>query len=182
MPVCRYEHNGFEIEIEHDDYYDNPNDWDSAVQIATFSDHRIDNDSAKQEITRRDAYNVLFDQTPEDSDYYYFAINGATRYQPRIQAYALPVANEALGDFQLDGFTGGGYSGIGKISKSVAGDYQEAERIIDSQCKVFNHLFDGECYFFRIISSEGDIVDSCGGFIGELDYCLSEARSRIDAQ
>lgn len=178
MTICRYEHNGYEIEIEHDDYYDSPNDWDSSVQIATFSEYRIET----KEITRGEAEDVLTGQTSEDVDYYYFAITGATRWQPRIHAYALPVVNDALGDFEEDGFTGGGYSGVGRVAKSIAKDYQEAEQIIDSQCKVFNHLYDGECYYFRILDSEGNIVDSCGGFIGELDYCLSEARSVIDAQ
>jgi hypothetical protein len=179
MPICRYEHNGFEIEIEHDnDYYDDPNNWGSEVQIATFSEYQIETN----EITRGEADDILTAQTSEDTDYYYFAITGATRWQPKIHAYTLPAANDWLGDFEEDGFCGGGYSGVGRVAKSIAQNYQEAEQIIDSQCKIFNYLFDGECYFFRILDSEGNIVDLCGGFIGELDYCLSAARAVIDAQ
>lgn len=178
-PIHVEEYNGYQIEIEHDgDYYDDPNHWGSEIQIATFSEYRIES----TEITRGEAEDILSAQTSEDDDCYYFVITGATRWQPRIHAYALPVANDWLGDFDEDGFTGGRYSGIGRVAKSIAGDYQEAERIINGQCRTFNYLFDGDCYFFRILDSQGNIVDSCGGFIGELDYCLSEARAVIDAQ
>lgn len=43
-----------------------------------------------------------------------------------------------------------------------------------SQVKALQHVVDGEVYGFTVEDGDGDVVDSCWGFIGDESYCLSE--------
>lgn len=41
-------------------------------------------------------------------------------------------------------------------------------------------FFDGEVYGF-VVSEDGETLESCWGFVGDSDYCLSEARAAADS-
>jgi len=47
-------------------------------------------------------------------------------------------------------------------------------------CKDVTSWCNGEIYGFVIKDSEDDTVDSCWGFIGDIDYCKTEAEAAID--
>tara|TARA_R110002153_G_scaffold228830_1_gene381870 strand:- start:973 stop:1677 length:705 start_codon:yes stop_codon:yes gene_type:complete len=38
-------------------------------------------------------------------------------------------------------------------------------------------LLDGEVYGFSVEDEDGDVLESCGGFIGDADYCMAEAEA-----
>lgn len=42
------------------------------------------------------------------------------------------------------------------------------------------NIVDGDVYYFAVIDDDGETVDSCGGFIGESEYCLSEGKAAAE--
>lgn len=46
-----------------------------------------------------------------------------------------------------------------------------------SEIKEFDYYLRGECYGYTISSEDDDHLDSCWGFLGDISYCISEARS-----
>ena len=39
------------------------------------------------------------------------------------------------------------------------------------------YFLDGDVYGFSIEDADGDVLDSCGGFVGDADYCMAEAEA-----
>lgn len=58
---------------------------------------------------------------------------------------------------------------------------QKVNERIDAEVKDYNSYLMGECYGYVIREDgdeiEGEQLDSCWGFLGDMDYCLEEAKS-----
>ena len=57
---------------------------------------------------------------------------------------------------------------------------EAAMRCMEGEIRTLNDYLTGEVYGWEIIDDHGDEVDSCWGYIGEIDYCMQEARSAAD--
>ena len=57
---------------------------------------------------------------------------------------------------------------------------KEIIRALKSEVKEYDYYLRGEVYGFAIESPSGEIVDSCWGFYGDLDYCKEEAQASLD--
>ena len=53
--------------------------------------------------------------------------------------------------------------------------------VLDAELEVYNHYVQGNCYEFRIFDSEDEFVDSCGGFIGDLDDVKQQMYEHVDS-
>lgn len=61
-----------------------------------------------------------------------------------------------------------------QLADEWKGDREAAYRYLDAVIKEYQSYLDGEVYYFTV--SDGDeVIDSCGGFIGDIEYCRSEA-------
>jgi hypothetical protein len=78
---------------------------------------------------------------------------------------------ECCGD---DWRTKGHYSRGGKVW------WKTVRETIDAEVKTYDSFLRGEVYYFVVEDFEGNVLDSCGGFVGEIEYCLSEAKSNAD--
>ena len=57
------------------------------------------------------------------------------------------------------------------------------EKIIKDEVKLYDDFLTGNVYAFRIIDSEGETVDSCGGFYGDINESgiVSEAQVALES-
>ncbi len=54
-------------------------------------------------------------------------------------------------------------------------DHKHCIEVCEAYAEEFSNYYNGEVYGFKVINKEtGDEEDSCWGFIGDVDYCLSE--------
>lgn len=53
----------------------------------------------------------------------------------------------------------------------------DLRKIAESVLQEWTHYIDGEVYGYIITDKEGNDVESCWGFIGDIDYCKAEAEA-----
>lgn len=56
----------------------------------------------------------------------------------------------------------------------------QAFKLADGIVSTWNSVLSGEVYGYIVEDSAGNEVDSCWGFIGDIEYCMNEARSIVD--
>lgn len=54
----------------------------------------------------------------------------------------------------------------GGVFSGSDGDIEQAKRLIKSEVDVYGMYLNGECYWYAIKDFDGEVVDSCGGYIG----------------
>lgn len=84
-----------------------------------------------------------------------------------------------------------GLIGYNYVSKSaVRADYKVKRitqklqdtviSVLNAELEKYNHYIQGNCYEFRIYDNEDGFIESCGGFIGDLDDVKQQMREHID--
>lgn len=68
--------------------------------------------------------------------------------------------------------------GVKRISKKVK---EWASKYLDATIKEYDSYLRGENYCFSILNKDGDIVDSCSGFGGDIDYVRQTATDTAKA-
>ena len=53
---------------------------------------------------------------------------------------------------------------------------EEAEKRLEAEIEKLDDYFAGRCYGFEITGPDGEEVDSCWGFLGDIDYVREEAK------
>lgn len=66
---------------------------------------------------------------------------------------------------------------VKRISKKVL---TEAEEVLRGEVKVYDEYLTNDCYGYVIEDPDGEDVESCWGFYGETDYCMTEAKEVVD--
>jgi hypothetical protein len=66
------------------------------------------------------------------------------------------------------------------IDKEFGGDFAKAATSLQSEVDTYDDYLTGNCYGYAIADEQGDDVDSCWGFLGDSEYCESEAKSVVD--
>lgn len=61
---------------------------------------------------------------------------------------------------------------VKRITKSVR---EKCNKEVDTSVRVYDTYLRGECYGFVIKDEDDEVLDSCWGFDGEIDYCKGEA-------
>jgi hypothetical protein len=64
----------------------------------------------------------------------------------------------------------------------VVGVWDETalEDAIRGEVKAYDSYLTGDCYGFKITGIDGDEIDSCWGYLGDLAYCREEAKSAAE--
>lgn len=55
------------------------------------------------------------------------------------------------------------------------------ESALEAEIGELDSYLQGQVFGYEILDADGDIVESCWGFIGEMRYAISEAKSVVDA-
>lgn len=63
--------------------------------------------------------------------------------------------------------------------KKSAGWKHTMQEVAESIVKEWSHYLDGEVYGYDIVDEDGDSLDSCWGFIGDMEDCEKEALSTL---
>lgn len=70
------------------------------------------------------------------------------------------------------------YVGLVLVSKKEFRSVEKAKKAALAHVETWNHLLSGSVYGYVVEDSGGQLVDSCGGFLGDEEYCMKEG---IDA-
>lgn len=60
-------------------------------------------------------------------------------------------------------------------------DVARWEEAITGEVKAYDSYLTGDCYGFKITGIDGDEIDSCWGYLGDLAYCREEAKSAAES-
>jgi hypothetical protein len=90
-------------------------------------------------------------------------------------AYVTKSSAEAMGCVG-DRFT----QADGETVKVGTWDEAALQVSIRSEVETYDQYLRGEAYGYEVTGTDGDALDSCWGFIGDLDYVRSEAKSAAE--
>ena len=66
-----------------------------------------------------------------------------------------------------------------RITKNLL---EQAEKTLIAEVSTYDDYLTGQVYGYIIENENGEILDSCWGFLGDYKYCLEEAKSAADYQ
>lgn len=66
---------------------------------------------------------------------------------------------------------------VKRISKKLL---VRAKESLKAEVKTYDDYLRGECYSYNIEDKVGNHVDSCCGFLGDMDYCIQEAKDAVN--
>lgn len=159
---------GYEIKIYPDEVMDTPNDWDDEVLLVY--DHR-------QFCIPVDGFNPedIFEHIQEG-------------YKTYDGYWVFPVFAYIHGGVSLSlsrdryPFTDRwdvSFKGFMLVKRKNYWSEEKAFEVAKSELETWNQILRGEVYWF-IVEDDGELIDSCGGFIGDDDCLIDEAKSGID--
>jgi len=157
--------NGYKIEIHYDQYGgESPRDWDNAGTMAIY--HRNYNFGDKLEFSNTD-----------DLD----------EYLASGSVYALPIYMYDHGGVTISTSPFGcrwdsgqvGYIYISK-EKAKAEGLTDPLATLENEVTLMDSYLRGEVFGYQVYDAEGDELDSCWGFIGDIKYCIEEAEAAAD--
>jgi len=64
--------------------------------------------------------------------------------------------------------------GVKRITKTTR---KKATEMLVSEVEAYDSYLTGECYGFIVEDADGEQIDSCWGFLGDIKYCREEATS-----
>lgn len=56
----------------------------------------------------------------------------------------------------------------------------KALKCLEGEVKELDQYIRGEVYGFQVFDPQGEVVDSCWGYYGDVDYCLKEGESFVE--
>lgn len=167
-----FKHAGFEIRIEHDTDLESPREaWDNAGTMVCFHRKYIlgdkDHGFSSPEGFREWA------EEPEQSDLlilplYLYDHSGIT------------ISTGRFNDPWDSGQVGWIYMTPETLQKEFHGDREKGLSCLKSEVDSYDQYLRGDVYWYAILDSDGDTIDSCGGMYG-YDYCVTEAKQAAEA-
>jgi hypothetical protein len=95
-----------------------------------------------------------------------------------LQAYIHSGVCLSLGQFH-DPWDSGQ---IGYVLVQKRAGFRNIQAAAQSLVDEWNSWLSGEVYGFIVEDSDGEHIDSCWGFIGDIKFCIAEAKSAAEAQ
>jgi len=172
---------GYKIEIEQDDYPDDPRNWDNLGTMVCvhkrYSLGDIDNRDEAIRIIDEIRYNGTVDGKEiiylplylyDHSNIWMSADNSKYPFNDRWDSMFVGYIHVTIDRIRKE-------FGIKRITKKVR---DRVIRILNNEVKIYSKYISGEVFRFQIMK-DGEVIDSCGGFY---DYheALEEAKSVVD--
>lgn len=173
----KIKYRGYKIKIEQDQYCENPNSMgDTSLSFLVY-DHRqfcIQVDGCDP----NDVFNAM-QQNNETVDFYnkYSKKYNQYRFYP-VFAYIHSGVSLSLANSQYP-FTcqwDVSFKGFCLVSTVEFPNKTDARKCAEATIEEWNHYLSGNVWGFDIPKTG----DSCWGFVGDKEYCISEAKSSID--
>lgn len=67
--------------------------------------------------------------------------------------------------------------GVKRISKRIR---EKVINALAAEVEIWDAYLSGEVYGYVVLDNNGEHVDSCWGFYGDMDYMISEAKAAVD--
>lgn len=168
------EYKGYKINIYPDELTESPREWDNLGHMICFhsqyllgDEHGMNVEELKEIVAQKDTVSLplyLYDHsgiTMRTSPF-------SCPWDSGQVGYIFVTREEILKEYTRK-----------KMSKNLV---SKVIQRLNSEVQLFNGYITGEVYSFAIENAEGDIIDSCGGFLGDPEeYMLPEARNIIDS-
>lgn len=166
MEIKQYEHKGYTIEIHYDEWGESPREWDNLGTMACYNKRYTLGDDKQYE----DAYALR--EYLEGGDALYLPI-----YMYDHGGIALSTNSfDCLWDSGLLGYI---YVSRDKV-KAEGLTEEKALAILKGEVDTYDDYVQGKVYGYKVFNDEGEELDSCWGFIGDMDHCEKEAESVAD--
>lgn len=180
------DYKGYTIEITLDELIESPRDWDNLCELHVMSNRHFggdfnhtkeEMDSVYEEAKRNNdiifplyAYvhgGVVLSIGEDGQNPFYDKVSPYHAHFDSAQTgFAIVSRKRALEEF-----------GNKKLTKKIK---EHVKKITEAEINTFNDYMNGSVYAFSIKDKDGEFVDSCGGFIGDIDYIIQEAKDNID--
>lgn len=160
------EHKGFKIEIHQDEWGESPREWDNLGTMVIF--HPRYNLGDKHSF--RSAEDAIEFMNNAQDDIYWLPVY-------MYEHSGITISTTPFGCRWDSGQVGFIY---------VTKEHADKEGVIDAlavlegEIENLDQYIRGENYGYKVIDGEGTEVDSCWGFLGDMDYCVSEAKAVVD--
>lgn len=63
---------------------------------------------------------------------------------------------------------------VDEVTPEVA---EKVRQVLKAEVQTYDSYLRGEVYGFTVTDEDGELVESCWGFIGDADYCLTEGKA-----
>jgi hypothetical protein len=158
------EYKRFKIEYWYDEYSDNPREWECIGDMICFH-KRYDLGDKHQFNSPDDLMDFLNDNKNE------------IVYLP-IYAYehgGITISTKPYSCQWDSGQVGVIYAYRDKLKKHGYKTDDEIEYVLNQEVKTFDDYLRGECYGFTLYDDSGEMLESVGGFLGDIEYCENES-------
>lgn len=156
------EHNGYTIEIHHDQWGESPRDWDNTGIFIMFHPRYDFGDKH------------TFKEPNEVED---FIKRNNMIYLP---VYMYEHSGITIKTTPFSCKWDSGQIGYIFMSPAQARELDAPYSVLEGEIENLDSYIRGEVYGYKIIDAEGTELDSCWGFLGDMDYCISEAKAVVD--
>ena len=166
---------GYEVETYYDEGAESPREWGPLGTI--YSNHRDYSPDGR----------MIDEVLDEDGR---ITIKETHYYLP-VYAYIHSGISLSCGDLLNDQWDSGLFGIIAVPKGEVADIYPEntekhAKSVLETEIKLLNAWYNGECYGFILTNNYGEEIDSCGGYIGReaYDQMIDEAKgiAKLDSE
>ena len=159
----------FKLEFWHDEYSESPRNWDNIGKLICFHKHYDISD--KHDFYSVDDLKDFIRESEHEIIYlpvYAYEHGGITLntapYSCRWDSYQVGVIYAYKSDMISSGIT----------------SEEEMYKTLIREVKIFDGYLQGNVYGFSIFDDSDELLESCGGFIDDMAYCESEAKSTAD--
>lgn len=162
----------YTINVYYDECAESPRKWDNLGTI--YSNHREYNPDGHSIDELGDLMDDILANLNEN--YYYLPI-----YAYIHSGIALSVGDNS---YPFNDRWDSGLFGFIAITKDKAiklgYDEEKILKYLEGEVEILNRFYDGEVYGYEILNQYDEEVDSCWGFIEDIDYVINEAKSVVD--
>lgn len=154
----------FEIEYWYDEYSESPREWDNVGKMICFHNR----------YTLGDKHNY---SSPDDLMDFLNDNKNEIVYLP-IYAYEhgnITISTKPYSCQWDSGQVGVIYAYRDELKKRGYKTDDEIEYVLNQEVKTFDDYCRGECYGFTLYDDSGEVLESVGGFLGDIEYCKNES-------
>jgi hypothetical protein len=165
---------GYTIKIYQDEDYDNDflKEDDGVFLVHYHRDFWVTKDEI---ITKEDCINYVQGEKIEQLKQYYFF--GVKAYIHSGVSLALIESGKIYPDERWDVSR----CGFVLVSKKEAPTRKQAYKLANGLIAEYNSILNGEIYGYVIKDNKRNNLESCWGFVGDIDYCITEAKSIVES-
>ena len=154
----------FDIEYWYDEYSESPRNWDNVGKMICF--HKNYDLGDKHDFNSPD--DLMEFLKDNDKNLVYLPI------------YAYEHGGITINTAPFSCRWDSGQVGVIYADKNKLKEYgyktdDEIEGVLNNEVKTFDYYLRNECYGFTLYDDEGEVLESVGGFLGDIEYCENEA-------